>query len=74
MVSALMSESGQVFFKGRRPVWPRLFLPCCLNLFRSLSRSEACLAKVVFALMPEFVQVFIKVGGLFGQGCFCLDA
>ena len=50
------------------------FLPCCLNLFRSSSRSEAYLAKVVFALMPEFGQVFIKVGGLFGQGCFCLDA
>ena len=25
------------------------------------------MAKVVFALMPEFVQVFVKFGGLFGQ-------
>ena len=39
-----------------------------------LLRLEACLAEVVFALMPEFVQVFDKFGDLFGQGCFCLDA
>jgi hypothetical protein len=32
------------------------------------------LAKVVFALMPESGQVFVKVGGLFGQGGFYLDA
>ena len=25
------------------------------------------MAEVVFALMPEFVQVFVKVGGLFGH-------
>ena len=25
------------------------------------------MAKVVFALMPKFVQVFVKVGGLFGH-------
>ena len=25
------------------------------------------MAKVVFVLMPEFVQVFVKVGGLFGH-------
>ena len=28
------------------------------------------MAEVVFALMPEFVQVFVKVGGLFGQVFF----
>ena len=39
-----------------------------------LLRSEACLVKVVFALMPGFVQVFVKVGGLFDHGGFCLDA
>ena len=39
-----------------------------------LLRSEACLAEDVFALMPEFVQFFVKVGGLFGLGGFCLDA
>ena len=26
------------------------------------------------ALMPDSGQVFVKVGGLFGQGGFCLDA
>ena len=50
-----------------------MVLPLMLGVV-FLLRSEACLAEVVFALMPEFVQVFVKVGGLFGQGCFCLDA
>jgi hypothetical protein len=50
-----------------------MVLPLMLGVV-FLLRSETCLAKVVFVLMPEFVQVFVKVGGLFGQGGFCLDA
>ena len=32
-----------------------------------MSRSKAYLANVVFALMPDSGQVFVKVGGLFGH-------
>ena len=50
-----------------------MVLPLMLGVV-FLLRSEACLTEVGFSLMPEFVQVFVKVGGLFGQGGLCLDA
>ena len=65
VVFSLAPEFVQVFFKGRRPFWPSFFSPCCLNLFRSSSRVGGLFGQKIYALMPDFGQVFVKVEGLF---------
>ena len=60
-----MPDFGQVFIKGRRPFWPKIFalMPDFGQVF---VKGRRPFWPKIFALMPDFGQVFIKGEGLFG--------
>ena len=58
-VVALMPDFGQVFVKGRRPFWPKIFalMPDFGQVF---VKGRRPFWPRIFTLMPDFSQVFVK--------------